>query len=85
VQNWAGPQEVPAILLPVNTQICLPVAHEYVPLLHPVESEHAPPAVQDTQAPALHTIPPAPQGVPFTCIPVSVQTKDPVVQEPETV
>ena len=86
VQVWAAPQEVPASLLPVDTQTCLPVVHEYVPFLHPVVSgEHEPPAAQDTQAPALHTIPPVPQGVPFASMPVSAHARDPVLHEPETV
>lgn len=73
-------------LLLVNTQTCFPVAHEYVPFLHPVVSgEHVPPAAHATQAPALHTIPAVPQGVPLATIPVSVHTRDPVLQEPETV
>jgi hypothetical protein len=54
--------------------------------LHPVVSgEHWAPAAHATQAPALHTIPPVPQGVPFASIPVSLQTLEPVLQEPETV
>ena|GEM_PF-5223307 len=77
---------MPASLLPVDTQICFPVEHEYVPFLHPVLSgEHPAPDAQATQAPALQTVPPVPQAVPFAIIPVSVQTRDPVLQEPETV
>jgi hypothetical protein len=77
---------VPEDLLPVDTQTCLPVEHEYAPFLHPVLSgEHAPPEAHDTQAPPLHTIPPVPQEVPLASVPVSVQTRDPVLHEPETV
>jgi hypothetical protein len=85
VQVWAVPQDMPADLLPVETQTCLPVAQEYVPFLQPVLSgEHPAPAAHATQAPALHTIP-VPQGPPLATIPVSVQTSAPVLQEPETV
>jgi hypothetical protein len=43
------------------------------------------PAAHATQAPALHTIPLVPQRVPLATIPVSEQTREPVLQEPETV
>jgi hypothetical protein len=73
------PQFVPLSELPLSTQTWEPVEQEYVPVWHTSGAVQLPPAMQGTQAPALHTLFIA-HVVPLdSFVPVSVQ----VIIEPE--
>jgi hypothetical protein len=75
----AGEQFVPAGLFPVSTQTCVPVVHEYAPVLQTLVGWQTPFGVQATHIPPRQIL-----LVPHTSVPsatdmvVSVQTAAPV-------
>lgn len=76
----AVPHTVPAGSKLSTTQVAVPESHEMIPTAHAFDSGQAPPAVQATQLPALHTLF-FPQEVPSAAIPVVAQTDVPVTHE----
>jgi hypothetical protein len=74
------PQEDPFVTFPVSAQTEVPVAHDVAPVRHAVAGVQVTPAVQDPQAPPLHTLL-VPHEVPFATFPVSAQTEVPVTHE----
>ncbi len=80
-QTKFGAQVVPlATAVPVSVQVKVPVLQEAVPMWQLFVGVQAPPAVQETQAPAEQTRF-VPQVVPSVAFPLSVQTCAPVAQE----
>ena len=81
LQTRSVPQLVPAVLLPLSTQVCEPDAQEFVPVLQtPGLVVHVPPDVHTPQVPLLHTMF-VPHDVPFALFPISAQTGTPVTHE----
>ena len=82
LQTRSIPQEVPSVtFVPESAQVWVPVMQVSVPLWHGFAGGlHAPPGVQMTHAPALHTLF-MPHDVPFGWLPVSAQTEAPVTQD----
>ena len=75
------PQDAPLVTLPVEPQVCAPVAQDVVPVwqvLPPGAQET--PAVHATHAPAPHTML-VPHDVPFATLPVAPHVDVPVEQE----
>ena len=77
-QTLSAPQTVPAGLLASSTQVCVPVAHDVMPLLHvvgfPVQGC---PALHATHVPLLLQTIPTPQLVPAGVFAPSVQVVPP--------
>jgi hypothetical protein len=70
-----------ALLLVASTQTCVPVAQENTPFLQKVGLVvHAPPAVQETQLPALLQTMLVPQLAPVPFGSSLLQTIDPLLQ-----
>jgi hypothetical protein len=74
------PHDVPLVVFPVSAQTEVPVAHDVAPVRQAVAGVQATPAVQEAQAPPLHTLF-VPHDVPLAAFPVSTQTDAPVTQE----
>jgi hypothetical protein len=72
------PHVVPFATFPVSVHICVPDAHEFVPVLHGFVGEQIVPEVHTLHTPPLHTFP-VPHEVPFATFPVSAQTIVPLV------
>jgi hypothetical protein len=66
--------------VPLSWQVALPVVQVSAPTWQGLVGVQAPPAVQGTHAPLLHTWL-VPQVVPFATLPVSAQTDAPVTHE----
>lgn len=71
---------MPFALLPVSTHISVPLAHEFVPVLHVLPGWQAAPAVHVLQRPLLHTML-VPHTVPLGLLPVSAHTDAPVTHD----
>jgi hypothetical protein len=79
LQTWLVPHAVPLATGVELTHVCVPVAHEYVPLWH-ASTMHAPPAVHAAHDPALQTML-VPHDVPFAVFVRLAQLCEPVAHE----
>jgi hypothetical protein len=80
LQTWLVPHDVPFALLPVSAHTIVPVAHEFVPVLHVLPGWQLVPAVQAAHVPLLQTWL-VPHDVPFALLPVSAHTDAPVTHD----
>ncbi len=81
LQTMSVPQEVPlGAAVPLSWHVILPVWQLYTPTWQGLAGVQLPPAMHDTQLPALQTLS-VPQLVPFATVPVSAHTDMPVTHD----